>query len=296
MAKTRPADDALFDVPPAEFVRERNRLVARLRASGQGDDARALGRLRKPSVALWAANRAARSEPAAVARLIQAVDRVKAAQLGGRQDLRDAMESQRSTLDELIASARRAIGAAGARATPEVLVRVSATLLGAAIDANARADLRAGRLLDERAAPGFEAFGDAVASVPARRAERPARAPKRAPPAPRPGPSERRAPVVALDAAIRAREARQKAEAERDERARHATELEATAERRSGEARTAETELAAARRQVRDAGARVTRTRRTAAEARRAAQRARREAERAARTVSGPRARARRSR
>lgn len=296
MAKTRPADDALFDVPPAEFVRERSRLVARLRADGRGDDARALARLRKPSVALWAANRAARSEPATVTRLIQAVDRVKAAHLGGRQDLRDAMESQRATLDELIASARRAIGAAGVRATPELVARVSATVLGAAIDADARADLRAGRLLHERAASGFEAFGDAVGRVPTRRAERPARTPKPARVPDRPELSQRRASVVALDAAIRAREARENAEAERDERARRAAELEATAERRAEEARAAETELATARRQVREAGARVTRARRVAAEARRAARRAQGEAERPARKVSGARARGRRSR
>lgn len=303
MAKARPDDDELFRVPPAEFVRARNRLVARLRARDRAGDARALARLRKPTVALWAANQAARGDAAAVTRLVQAVDRVKAAQLGGRHDLRDAMEAQRAALDELIASARQAIGAAGVRVTPELLGRVSATLLGAAIDAGARAELRAGRLLGERAAPGFEAFGEAVGRVPRRR---PARPPRAATPVARTvatdgaGKSPPRASVVALDAALRARAARETADAERDARARHAAELESTAERRQADARGAERQLAAARRDVREAAARLTRARRSAAEARRAAERARREAEQAARAadrrVSRTRARDRRSR
>ena len=126
MGKARPADDSLFTVPPAAFTLERNRLVRTLRADGRADEAKTIARLRKPTVAVWAANQAARGEPAAVARLIQAVDRVKAAQLGGRQDLREAMESQRATLDELLGAARERITAEGVRVTPQVLVRLSA--------------------------------------------------------------------------------------------------------------------------------------------------------------------------
>jgi hypothetical protein len=286
MAKARAPDDELFTVAPAEFVRERHRVATRLRAGGRADDARAVARLRKPTVALWAANQAARGAAAAVGRLIQAVDRVKPAQLAGRQGLRDAMEAQRAALDELIAVARRAIGETGLRTNPELLGRVSATLLGAAIDAGARDDLRAGRLLDERPAPGFEAFGDAVASAPAR----PAPA---APARPRP-PSKRSASadaVVALDEAIRAREARRKAEAARDELADRAAALDAAAQGRESEARAAAEALAALRRQVRAAVTRVTQTRHAAATARREAERMRRDAERAARKLSGPRAR-----
>jgi hypothetical protein len=294
MARSRPTDDdELFAGPPADFVAARRRLVARLRQDGRAGEARALARRRKPTVALWAANQAARRAPAVVTRLLHAVDRVKTAQLAGRPELRDAMEAQRTSLEELVGAARQAIGAAGLRVTQEILGRVSATILGAAIDTEGRVDLRAGRLLQERSAPGFEAFGDAVDTTRARPA-RPSRA--RATPRPRADQTREprsapRAPVVALDAAIRAREARQRAEAERDDRVRHAAELETTAERRDADVRAAAQALGSAERQVRDARARLAEARRTAAVARRAARRARKHAEQAARKLSGRRAR-----
>jgi hypothetical protein len=164
----RPPDDAMFVVPPARFTAERKRLAAELRAAGDGPAAKAMEKLRKPTLALWAANQAVRADRAGVDRLLQSVDRLQASSSGRSVDLRQALAHQRETLAALLAHARRALESIGARVTPEVTGRISATLTAAAVDRAARADLLAGRLTDERAAPGFEVFGDAPVARPRR--------------------------------------------------------------------------------------------------------------------------------
>src|SRR5688572_11586756 len=145
----RPPDDPLFVVPPARFTAERKRLAADLRAQGDAAAARASERLRKPTVALWSANQAARADRAGVDRLVQSVDRVKAPKRSA--DLRAALAHQRETLAALIGEAHKAVLSIGARVTPELTARISATLTAAAVDRDARAALRAGRLTEERA-------------------------------------------------------------------------------------------------------------------------------------------------
>ena len=158
MARRAP-DDPLFVVPPARFTAERKRLAAELRARGDGPAARAIEELRKPTVALWAANQAARADRAGVDRLLQSVDRLKASTPGRSTELRATLARQREALTGLLEAARNAIASIGVRVTPELTARVSATLTAAAVDRAARAELRAGRLREERAAPGFEVFG-----------------------------------------------------------------------------------------------------------------------------------------
>ena len=155
----RPPDDPLFLVPPAQFTAERKRLAAELRARGDVPAARAIEKLRKPTVALWAANQAARADREGIDRLLQSVDRVKASTPARSTELRAALTRQREALAGLLEAARNAVTSSGVRVTPELTSRVSATLTAAAVDRAARADLRAGRLREERAAPGFEVFG-----------------------------------------------------------------------------------------------------------------------------------------
>src|SRR5919109_5022204 len=103
-------DDSLFQVPPADFVAARKRLVAELRGRGLAAEARAAAELRKPSVALWTANQVVRADRNAVDRLVQAVDRLKTAQVTRPTDLREAIARQREAIDALMASARTALG------------------------------------------------------------------------------------------------------------------------------------------------------------------------------------------
>src|SRR5687767_10580956 len=102
----RPPDDPLFVVPPARFMAERRRLAAELRARGQNPAARAIEKLRKPTVALWAANQAARADRAGVDRLLQNVDRLKAPTPARSTELRAALARQREALAGLLEAAR----------------------------------------------------------------------------------------------------------------------------------------------------------------------------------------------
>jgi hypothetical protein len=78
---------------------------------------------------------------------------------GRSTELRAALARQRDALTGLLEVARNAIASIDVRVTPELTSRVSATLTAAAVDREARTQLRAGRLSEERAAPGFEVFG-----------------------------------------------------------------------------------------------------------------------------------------
>ena len=162
------ADDVLFTVPPARFTAERKRVAAALRAAGASDAAKAVESRRKPSLALWAANQAARADRRGVDALIESVDRLTSPS-GRGAGLRPALARQRDTLAALLEQARNAIASIDGRATPDVLARVQATLTAAAVDRGARAELRAGRLGEERAAPGFEVFERTTRAAPRRR-------------------------------------------------------------------------------------------------------------------------------
>ena len=151
--------DQLYGVPLSEFVRERNALAARLGKSGETPEALEVARLPKPSLPLWTVNQLPRRNTARVARFIDAVERLHRAQIGRGGEVADASKAQREALRELLDDAKLIVKDAGARATAQTLARISATLLGAAADRDAREHLRAGRLAEERTAPGFEVFG-----------------------------------------------------------------------------------------------------------------------------------------
>jgi len=157
--------DRLYGLPLGDFVRARNALAARLRKAGRHAQAAEVARLRKPSPPVWAINQLARDDPGDVDRLVQAVDRLKAAQLGraAADDLAAAAAAEREALE---AVGGRAAGKLGEPVSPAARARVSRTLLAAATDARHRADLRRGRLRKELAPPGFEVFAGAR---PARR-------------------------------------------------------------------------------------------------------------------------------
>ena len=149
----------LYQVQPSEFVRARNALAARLRKAGRTAEATDVAKLRRPTPILWAVNHVAHQQPGEVKQLIEATDALKMAQLGRRKDVDAATTRQRNALQNLVTRAAAALQSVGLAASPAVLRRVSATLLGAAADPRARPQLREGRLTEELLAPGFEVFG-----------------------------------------------------------------------------------------------------------------------------------------
>src|SRR6266542_1029801 len=66
----------LAAAPPSAFTQARDALVARLRSLGQGQAAARIKAVRRPTAALWAANRVDHEERESIERLIAAADRM----------------------------------------------------------------------------------------------------------------------------------------------------------------------------------------------------------------------------
>jgi hypothetical protein len=201
----------------------------------------AVAKMRKPTLVAWALNTVARAHPKDVAALLDAGERLRAAQekalKGDAGTLRAATEDRRKAVATLAARAAEALGErASANASA-----VSSTLEAATVDEDVAEALKAGRLDKERsaAAAGF-GFGDVGDWTPPPKKAAPVKKGvlvKKAAPAER-----KKAPT--LDKALA------KAVAEAKERA---AELHAAED----EERRLKQELAAATRIVRDARTRA---------------------------------------
>ena len=179
---------------------------------------------------------------------LTAVDQLRKAQLGrGGGGVNQAATRQRNALRNLVALATGILIAAHLAATPALLERVSATLLGAAADANARECLRRGQLTEEHAAPGFEAF---AGMAPAARHERPAPAREKPQREPRVRPPSREQERAAERAGRSARA--------------HAAKLERDASRRRQRVEKAAKAVERLREQLREAEERLTHERQAA--------------------------------
>jgi len=104
----------LLAQPLDEFTARRNARVKELKASGQADIARELATLKKPAVALWAANQVRdNSLLSGLRRSAQAVAKAQAAAATGRanaaQDLRAASEGFQRSLEPVAATAANAL-------------------------------------------------------------------------------------------------------------------------------------------------------------------------------------------
>jgi len=216
----------------------RDELVRTLRSAGQDSIAKAVKQLRKPTVAVWALNQAARNARGHVETFLSALDRVKRAQLRQPDDLAPASASMRAAVARIVSDARNALQATETAWTPSLLRRVSDTLRGAASDPAQRDQLLHGRLTDELPPPGFDVFGD-VRATGKLRAVKPTKE--------RPATNQR---------------------TERDDMMRRrAAELERETQEREREAARAEDEAHQARARLRELEARAKRARRKATEA-----------------------------
>jgi hypothetical protein len=226
------AIDRLYGLPLDAFVAERDALAKALRADGKRDEAAAVKKLAKPTVAAWAVNQAVRTQKKAAGELWQAGDALAAAQdailagKGSGGDLRTAAERERAAVEPLVDAARGLLTASGGDLSEATIERVRQTLHAGAIDPDAREDVASGRATRERAPQGLFGGGEvAVAPTPrARKAEAAPRA-RKAEPATKPK-RDAAAAKREREAAKREREeaARQRKEAAARERARKAAE------------------------------------------------------------------------
>lgn len=104
MAIRDPDLDRLYQLPPSEFIAERNALAKR--AGAQGADIRALP---KPTLAVWAVNQLYWREPGIYAALVEAAENLRATHRavmrGGQGDLRSAAREHEAALEAALKAA-----------------------------------------------------------------------------------------------------------------------------------------------------------------------------------------------
>jgi len=154
----------LATVPPKLFTRERDALVDHLRRAGDKKTAKVVKARRAPTLPVWIVNRLALAHPETLDDLMGAADRLKAVQLGRRQEpggLTKAMATYRAVLDRLVDHGRSLLKEAGTGNRSQMLSRVERTLNAALVNPSSRATLRRGELETELDAPGFDVFAGA---------------------------------------------------------------------------------------------------------------------------------------
>jgi hypothetical protein len=151
--------EKLLAAAPDEFVAERDRLAKALRDGGRPEDAAAIAGLRKPSVVVFAVNRAARDRPQAARDAAKAALRVKKTQVGDQPDaFREALSELDAALELLAEVAVAHVAPSGKKPTDAMRRRVRELLRSAAADDDARDLLARGALMDEVEPVGFSPF------------------------------------------------------------------------------------------------------------------------------------------
>jgi hypothetical protein len=144
--------DELYGLPLDRFTPERNALARELRNAGERDQAAGVASLRKPSVAAWAVNQLVRTQKRAIGELFEAGDALRGAHdavlagCGDGSSLRTAVERERATIESLIQAAGGLLSTDGHELSSTIIDRVADTLNAAALDDDARAQVRDGRL------------------------------------------------------------------------------------------------------------------------------------------------------
>jgi hypothetical protein len=211
-------DDAvatLFQASLGDFVAERKRLAAALKAGGDVAASTRLAKLARPSVSAWAVNQLWWQEREAFDALLAAAARVK---IGDRE----AGKEHREALARLREHATRILQEAGNAATETTLRRLLTTLSSVAAIGGFQPD-PPGALVADRDPPGFETLGfGASTATPA--------APS--PPQPSADSSDRRAEEAERRRAEEAERQRRAAERER-----LSTELRSAEQRREAQQR-----------------------------------------------------------
>jgi hypothetical protein len=166
--------DALYGLPLEEFTSARTKLAADLRARGEGEAARRVASLSKPTIAAWAVNQVMRTQRKDARALLVAGERLReahssaAAGSSSAGALRDAVDAERRAIERLSRAAQRLRDSRGRGLSETVLERVRQTLHAVSVQGEARSLAEAGRLSREQQASGAEAFAVPAAKARAR--------------------------------------------------------------------------------------------------------------------------------
>jgi len=154
-----PETEKLLAVPPAQFVDARKRLVGKLRDADCSEEAAIVAGLRKPTVVVFAVNRAARDRPKAARAASDAALRVRKTQFGKQPDaFKEALDELEAALDLLAEVAIAHAAPPGKAPTDTMRRRVRDLLRSAVADDDARGALVRGALTQELETVGFSPF------------------------------------------------------------------------------------------------------------------------------------------
>jgi hypothetical protein len=156
----------LYSLPLERFTAERNALARRLRGEGERERADTIGKLKKPSGSAWAVNRGVRADPKAAKRLVEAGERLEAAQKAAlrredKPELKQAMAAQQEAVENMLEAVREALGSEQASAA--TIDRARETLRAVASDEELRAEFATARVAADREAVGFGGAAPEVA-------------------------------------------------------------------------------------------------------------------------------------
>ena len=141
-------EQELYAVPPADFVRLRDELVAQAKQAGDADLARHIGALRRPTAGAWLANLLRREHPEQVEELVGLGAALREAQEGlDATQLRELGQQRHRVVGALVALARRTAAEQGHPAGVAAAEDLEATLTAALADPAAADALLAGRLV-----------------------------------------------------------------------------------------------------------------------------------------------------
>jgi hypothetical protein len=150
------ANTALHQAAFGDFVAERKRLAAELKAAGDKEGSARLLKLARPPVSVWAVNQLWWHEREAFEELVSAAARVKVGD-------REASKRHREALTKLRERATQILLEGGNGASEATLRRVATTLSALAAAGGFEPDAP-GALSADRDPPGFEALGFGAAT------------------------------------------------------------------------------------------------------------------------------------
>ena len=156
MGAIEETEERLYGLAPEEFTAARDDAAKSLRAEGDRDAAAAVGKLRKPSAAAAAVNRAVRAEPKAAKTLVATGERLEAAQAeaisGSAGGLREAADAHAEAIAAIVAVVEAELGK---DAKPAIIDRARETFRAVAADAELRRRFERGVVVREAEAVGF---------------------------------------------------------------------------------------------------------------------------------------------
>ncbi|MCA2209996.1 hypothetical protein [Nocardia rosealba] len=149
----------LYGLDPADFVATRTERAAQARDDGDRELAKAIGALRKPTVAAWTVNLLARHAPKEIAALLELGDALRSAQRQLSGDKLRALGAQRQQVVNAMTKRAGELAAEHDRpASEQVLREVGQTLTAALADPDVADQVRAGVL---PATVTYDGFGPA---------------------------------------------------------------------------------------------------------------------------------------